>query len=125
MTSQRYIYIDMVMIILHHLRMLHPLCTYPDESVHALPLVHHVPTINASISGHVSIPSTPHVYFSVTCSTAWNSVLPHVEFRSTRASLSAGAPATQVHINMYITCQVPCVHLMHLLPQHPMLQASL
>ena len=29
------------------------------------------------------------------------------------------------YVNMYVTCEVPPVHPVHLLPQHPVLQASL
>ena len=45
-----------------------------------------------------NIPGTPHVYISIICSTAWNSVLPRI---SALASLSAGIPAFQVRQYVY------------------------
>ena len=59
--------------------------------------------------------------FSLSSSTAWNSVLPHRTQK--RYSFSAGLPAMQVHLHV---CHLPgtlYAHLVHLLPQNHVLKA--
>ena len=57
-------------------------------------LVHYVPTPTASIYWHIVRLVHIMCTFSISCSTVWNSVLPHRTQK--HYSFSAGIPATQV-----------------------------
>ena len=76
-------------------------------------LVHYVPTTNAS--------TYQHIVYLVHNMYLFYIVFHRMVFRSTTTFLLA----SQLHkyICMYVTCQVPCVHLMNPFPQHHLLKA--